>query len=198
MAVRGILLSAVLMALGACSSGWARSAAEAALMKTQNETDARFVRLYRAKDYAGLAKLMRQGTTRDFLVHEPGRKSFDLNWWLSERKAERETMTPLKTLDIHCADVKIMGDKAVVTTAVHFEFTSKDPKGKPHQYVIHGIYHENMVKAGKEWKARSLDTVSVKGTLDGKPYNATKHRLSYQQITASMRRARMSNRRKKK
>jgi hypothetical protein len=133
-----------------------------------------YAKLLVAKDYEAIERFLETRFTRDFTARRAdGSKQTLADWWESNRKDMEAKKAgradgPIK-LEPRVSSVRVKGNVATV-------FVTTNGEGEWLQgnrrlpVVFRQLTEATWVLENGTWKARRFDEVSMKGTVDGKPF----------------------------
>lgn len=108
--------------------------------------------------------------TSDFVTKEQG---VTMNAKDSAKMMEEQfkSMKKIHQCTMKASKITIKGTNAVVINDSTFDATTSGPDGKSHKMVMIGSSKDTLVKTKKGWLFKSVEMLTAKMTMDGKPYN---------------------------
>ncbi|AIE87919.1 nuclear transport factor 2 family protein [Fimbriimonas ginsengisoli] len=128
------------------------------------------------KDFAALGKIIKAGTTKDFVYMETGMKGPGQNFdqMMANMKMGFNTFQKITTVNSKIVSLKEKGNKAAGTTEHVMGGIMIGPDKKPHKVMMLGKSQDSFVKVGTQWKMSKMVWTNGKMTMDGKPMDPSK------------------------
>jgi len=113
-------------------------------------------------------KITRAGVTSDFKYTENG-KTMTYDEMLAEMKQSFGMMVKMESADSKTLSLSQHGDEATARTQHRMVSIVNGPDKKTHKMVYSGVSKDGYRKEDGQWKLASMEWVSEKMTMDGKP-----------------------------
>lgn len=163
---------------GAAAIGWG-SPARGASQDVRKELEAIYAQVAQASmaaDNSAARQLLQEKTTTDFRVDAIKPKRFTLTRQMMLADIEKGPWEPNREMSFVIQRLNVHGRRAVALVEMHSVMTGKDPKytrdpsGKPHEFVSSGRSRDTWTKTPEGWKLQRIQVLRDDTTMDGKPY----------------------------
>lgn len=135
--------------------------------------DAR-LKLFKARDAAGLSKLFTDLTTEDVSMEGTGMAGLKKAEMAKMIKSQLSLVQSVKGGSMTLGKWKIEGDTATVEATEKMEFTMANPENAKKPMVMKGttISSDTWVKSGGKWKLKKVKVLKEEYTVNGKKLGA--------------------------